>query len=192
MYGRKLLYKVDASPMTPHIRINRVVDHAILLVANSDSMCSPESCELLDKSPFFLFAPTTSAPGAAYSPPTSRTAFRRSSTVRVHWSAFPLNLAILWMTSTASSSRPFPMRYLGLSWNLKTKKRTDHNRRVSPPRANIKYLHPMLSARVHEMASVWHEKLTINGQATCWPCLQHSRILQDVRSAHQTPQELPY
>ena len=63
MYGKKLLYNVDARPMIPHITISRLVDNAIFLVANSALMCEPEKCEPLDKSPVFPFASTTSAPG---------------------------------------------------------------------------------------------------------------------------------
>jgi len=62
MYGRKLLYNVDANPIVPHITINRLVDHAIFVVANSALTCEPERCEPLDKSPLFLFALPTSCP----------------------------------------------------------------------------------------------------------------------------------
>ena len=57
MYGRKLLYNVVASPIVPHITINRLVDHAIFLVANSALMCDPEKCEPPDES--HLFFPAT-------------------------------------------------------------------------------------------------------------------------------------
>lgn len=63
MYGRKLLYNVDASPIVPHIIISRLVDHAIFLVANSALMCEPDRCELLDKSPLFFSTLIASPPG---------------------------------------------------------------------------------------------------------------------------------
>ena len=53
MYGKKLLYKVDANPIVPQIAIRRLVDQAIFLVTNSALMCEPERCELLDRS--FVF-----------------------------------------------------------------------------------------------------------------------------------------
>ena len=65
MYGRKLLYNVDASPMIPQIKIRRLVDHAIFFVKNSALMCEPEKCELLDRSPFFLSVSVASDLGDA-------------------------------------------------------------------------------------------------------------------------------
>ncbi len=45
-----------------------------------------------------------------------------------------LNLAILCKTSIASASLPRPRRYLGLSWNVKSKVRAAKTSRATPPR----------------------------------------------------------
>ena len=40
MYGKKLLYSVDASPIVPQITMKRLVDNATFFVANS-AACRP-------------------------------------------------------------------------------------------------------------------------------------------------------
>lgn len=74
-------------------------------------------------------------------------AAHRSSVVNCTSRLF--DLAMAWMTLTASSSRPVAMRYLGDSCIGSTKKRIAHRKSMSAPRVYIEYRQPELFSRVH-------------------------------------------
>ena len=78
MYGKKLLYNVDANPIVPQITIKRLVDHAIFFVANSGLTCEPEKRELIDEYPLSSTS-VTSGTVAARRPPCSGDALVGSS-----------------------------------------------------------------------------------------------------------------
>jgi hypothetical protein len=61
--------------------------------------------------------------------------------------SFPFLRATSWITFTASSSCPLPMRYFGDSKMVKRTNRMKNSIREMPPMAIRKYLHPILSER---------------------------------------------
>lgn len=126
---------VTITVSSPHITIKRLVDQAIFGVAKSALICPGSYLEPLLKI-LYLSLEDERAPIA-------RSGASSSSTVSED--ACPLNLASLWMTSTASASRPMPERKRGLSSNVKMKNRIAHRKRVIPPRVNNRYRHPILS-----------------------------------------------
>lgn len=109
----------------PQIAIKRLVDQAILGVAKRALICPESYLELL-LNILCLSTEDGRPPEIALSGASSSSSVMRD--------VVPLNFANLWITSTASASRPMPERNRGLSNNVKVKNRTAHRERVIPPR----------------------------------------------------------
>jgi hypothetical protein len=122
----------------PQRMIKIVVDQAIFRVANNDRTWLLLNILIFlrtaAKTDVSIVTSSSTAVSASFPAP------RRSSRVRLL--VLPLYDATLWTTSTACSSRPRPMRYFGLSYKLKTKKRITQRSIMSPPMVNKKYRHP--------------------------------------------------
>lgn len=149
----------------PHKTMRSTVETASLRVANNGLTWFPskiDRCRLrvrLVEPNAFLFPLLPAFPSNALS--TDWRSFSDSELI------FPLYRAILWMTLTACSSFPLPIRYFGLSYRRKAKNRTAQRTSISAPIVKRKYLHPLLKAPVQPGVVISQEYLPIRGHATC-------------------------